>query len=61
MIPRESRVFIVDDDADVREAIATLVTQLGLSATGFDSAEAFLAGYRGEHRPASSPMSACWG
>lgn len=51
MIPKESRVFIVDDDGDIREAIATLVTQLGLAATGFESAEAFLDGYRGE-RPA---------
>lgn len=51
MIPRDSQVFIVDDDADIREAISTLVMQLGLSATGFESAEAFLAGYNGE-RPA---------
>lgn len=51
MIPKDSQVFIVDDDGDVREAIAALVTQLGLAATGFDSAEAFLSGYRGE-RPA---------
>lgn len=51
MIPKDSQVFIVDDDADIREAIATLVTQLGLTAIGFESAEAFLAGYQGE-RPA---------
>ena len=51
MIPKDSQVFIVDDDADIREAIATLVTQLGLTAIGFESAEAFLDGYQGE-RPA---------
>jgi two-component system response regulator FixJ len=43
-LPR-SRVFIVDDDAAVRQAVTLLVQSLGLQAQGYASAEAFLEAY----------------
>ena len=36
-------VFVIDDDADLRDSIAALVTSFGLPCRGFPSAEAFLA------------------
>lgn len=41
----ESRVFIVDDDAAVRQAVTLLVQSLGLRAQAYASAEAFLEAY----------------
>jgi len=38
----ESRVFIVDDDAALRESIATLLTRVGYSVITFESAQHFL-------------------
>jgi two-component system, LuxR family, response regulator FixJ len=37
------KVYIVDDDAAVRDALAALLGSVGLAATAFDSAESFLA------------------
>lgn len=44
---QNSRVFVVDDDADAREGVSVLVRQLGLPVQDFDSAEAFLREYDG--------------
>ncbi len=40
-----ARVFIVDDDAAVRQAVTLLVQSLGLRAQAYASAEAFLEAY----------------
>jgi two-component system response regulator FixJ len=40
-----TRVFIVDDDAAVRQAVTLLVQSLGLRAQAYASAEAFLEAY----------------
>ena len=42
---RESMVFIVDDDEDVREALSELVESVSLKAQVFASAQAFLDSY----------------
>ena len=39
---QEPTVFIVDDDQEVREAIKLLMRSIGLTALGFDSAQAYL-------------------
>jgi len=47
MIKRqEPRVFVVDDDAAVRDSIAELVESVGLQAEGYASASAFLDAFR---------------
>jgi FixJ family two-component response regulator len=43
-LPRP-RVFVVDDDAAVRQAVTLLVQSLGLRAQAYPSAEAFLEAY----------------
>lgn len=43
-------VFLIDDDADVREALALLLRTLGYSVRAFDGAAAFLA-----REPAGAP------
>jgi FixJ family two-component response regulator len=43
MPEQDATVFVVDDDASVREAIASLVRSAGLRAQGFASAQEFLA------------------
>ena len=43
----ERTVFVIDDDAELRESIEALVTSLGHRCRGFPSGEAFLA----EHSP----------
>jgi two-component system response regulator FixJ len=48
---KEAHVYVVDDDADAREAVAALVKTLGLPVYDYDSAEEFLKNYRG-FRPA---------
>jgi two-component system, LuxR family, response regulator FixJ len=48
---KQSQVYIVDDDADARDAVAALVRTLGLTVHDFESAEQFLNAYRGA-RPA---------
>ncbi len=45
MQPTE-RVFIVDDEADVREAVQLLIASAGLPAETYASAEAFLDAYQ---------------
>jgi FixJ family two-component response regulator len=44
-------IYIVDDDALARKAVATLAEAMGLPTFSFDSAEGFLAAYDGR-RPA---------
>ena len=41
-------VFVVDDDVDVRESLCALLGSAGFSVTQFDSASAFLSGYKNE-------------
>ena len=41
-----STIYIIDDDASVRRALVRVMTQAGLPAEAFESAEAFLAGLR---------------
>jgi two-component system response regulator FixJ len=50
MLP-EPVVYIVDDDAIAREAVAALVDEMQITTRSFASAEEFLAAYNG-HRPA---------
>ncbi len=45
---QEQTVFIVDDDAAVRDSIAELVESVGLKAEGYGSALAFLEAFRPE-------------
>lgn len=44
----EQRVFVVDDDAPVRDSIAELVESVGLKAETFESAAVFLEAFRPE-------------
>ncbi len=46
---REQVVFIVDDDAAVRDSIQELVESVGLRAEGYASAFAFLDGFQPRH------------
>jgi two-component system response regulator FixJ len=39
-------VFVVDDDADVRDSVCALLESAGLASEAFDSALAFLAAYQ---------------
>jgi len=41
----EPTVYIVDDDADMRDSLRWLLKTVGLRTVTYDSAEAFLAGY----------------
>lgn len=41
-MPREPRIFVVDDDADLRGALIDLLGSQGLPARGFDCGEALL-------------------
>jgi len=45
-IPSEATVFIVDDDAAVRDSLALLLGLKGFRSVSLDSAEAFLSVYR---------------
>lgn len=47
----QSAVYVVDDDAQARKAVTTLIEAMGVPTFGFNSAEEFLAGYDGR-RPA---------
>ncbi|BBO33770.1 response regulator transcription factor [Lacipirellula parvula] len=44
-------VYVVDDDAQARKAVTTLIEAMGVATIGFNSAEEFLSGYDGR-RPA---------
>lgn len=46
----EQTVFVVDDDASVREIVATLCRSKNLGVETYDSAEAFLDSYRSGRR-----------
>ncbi len=52
----DAAVYIVDDDASVREALAWLLRSRRLGSQAFDSAEAFLEIIEGAHLP---PRPAC--
>jgi len=52
----DAAVYIVDDDASVREALAWLLRSRRLGSQAFDSAEAFLEMIEGAHLP---PRPAC--
>lgn len=41
-------IFVVDDDADVRDSLSALLESAGFTVALFDSANAFLAGYKNE-------------
>lgn len=41
-VPPNAKVFVVDDDAELRDALAFLLRSRGVEAAGFESAEAFL-------------------
>ena len=43
---RKAAVYIVDDDPAILRALIELAEVMGLSAEGYESAEAFLDGYR---------------
>lgn len=45
-----NRVYIVDDDEAIRDAVEALVGEMGVPTESYESAEAFLAAYDG-HRP----------
>jgi len=47
---RQSVVYVVDDDAAVRDSLSLLLESAGLCAAAFDSAQAFLAAHRA-HQP----------
>jgi two-component system response regulator FixJ len=47
----QSTVYVVDDDAQARKAVTTLIEAMGVATQGFNSAEEFLTGYDGR-RPA---------
>lgn len=51
MTDDQSAVYVVDDDAQARKAVTTLIEAMGVPTFGFNSAEDFLAGYDGR-RPA---------
>ena len=44
------KVHVVDDDAPLREALIFLLGSRGVAATGYDSAEAFLAAFSADMR-----------
>jgi two-component system response regulator DctR len=52
-------VYIVDDDAGVRDALAWLLRSRRLPSEAFDSAEAFEAMLQ-TRRPSASPAACCW-
>lgn len=44
-MPVSQTVFVVDDDANLRNSVCALVSSMGCPCKGFASAEEFLAGY----------------
>lgn len=51
--PRQAVVYVVDDDADVRDSLCWLIESVGRSVEAFGSADAFLA------RVGAGPMAGC--
>jgi len=52
-------VFVVDDDASVRDAVRRMIASVGLRVETFGSTREFLAGKRPDARLAWSWMCAC--
>jgi FixJ family two-component response regulator len=48
--PNDAIVYVVDDDAPIRDALRLLMRSIGLEAQGFPSAAAFLAAWRPRRR-----------
>jgi two-component system response regulator FixJ len=48
MMEAESTVFVVDDDADLRESLSWLLESAGLHAKGYSTAQEFLNDYKPE-------------
>ncbi|MEQ1696456.1 MAG: response regulator [Hyphomicrobiaceae bacterium] len=44
-LPADAKVYVVDDDAALRDALSFLLRSRGVDAIGFESAEDFLAAY----------------
>ncbi len=51
----DARIYLVDDDAGVRDALAWLLRTRRLLSVGFDSAEAFMAEIEGWTQPPDAP------
>ncbi len=49
-LPPDAKVYVVDDDAALRDALSFLLRSRGVEAVGFASAEAFLEAYHPELR-----------
>ena len=49
-LPPDAKVYVVDDDAALRDALSFLLRSRGVEAVGFASAEAFLDAYHPELR-----------
>lgn len=47
-MPNEVTVFIVDDDEEVRDALALLMQSIGLNAETYDSAQSYLDAFNAE-------------
>ncbi len=45
MIPNEPTVYIVDDDAAVRDSLSLMIEQAGIAVCAFENAKAFLNAY----------------
>jgi two-component system response regulator DctR len=45
-----AHAFVIDDEEMVRTSLGKLLRAIGVPATGFASAEAFLTSYRGDER-----------
>jgi two-component system response regulator DctR len=56
---QDAMVFIVDDDASVRDGLAWLLRSRHLPSQAFDSAEAFDAMLQRRVRADSSPVACC--
>ena len=50
VLPPQSKVYVVDDDETLRDALAFLLRSRGVEAVGFSSAEAFLEAFHPELR-----------
>ena len=44
-LPADAKVYVIDDDAALRDALSFLLRSRGVGAVGFSSAEAFLEAY----------------
>lgn len=51
----QAQVYIVDDDADVRESLKMLLESVGIEAMTYDSADRFIASYRPPRGRSAAP------